>query len=171
MKNFFLILFCLIIQSTSAQPPDVPNIDSLKTEEEFAYYENKLLLCIEWLRMNPLTQDYELRIRTGAFIRYWTSKTPTLTLKINHKISSPILKEKDFPYTADIYMAYYSGMLEYQLNNPDETDPFIIQSKGVENVLQLYFYNKEILKKSEAIQEFLQLSESNELEEWIRRKI
>ncbi|MBN1181832.1 MAG: hypothetical protein JXB49_06065 [Bacteroidales bacterium] len=171
MKNLILIFCILTTQVCIAQPPDVPNIDSLKTDEDYIYFEEKLLLCIEWLRMNPLDKDYELRIRTGAFIRYWTTTTPTLTLTINRKVAAPILQETEFRYTADVYMAYYTGMLEYQLNNPDEDNQYIIQSKGVENVLQLYYYNKELLKDCRAIQEFLRLSETNELKDWIRKKI
>ena len=172
MRYCFAVLLALFLfSSLPAQPPDVPNIDSLTTAEDFKYYEDKILLCIEWLRSTPLNEFPQLRIRIGEFVRYWTEETPTLTLVRKGKIAYPILVETKYRYTPDIYMAYYTGMLEHLILYPEDDDQYNIQASGVENVLYLYYYNKELLKDSEAIKLFLKLSEEGKLEKWIRRRI
>lgn len=171
MKRLFPVIFIAFFPLCSAQNPHVPDINSLKTEDDFAYYENEIRKCIEWLRIHPIPEDYPLRIRVSAFIRYWTTGTPTLTLIINTRVARPILKESDHPYTTDIFMAYYTGMLEYQIDNPGDTDTLTIQRKGIANVLQLYYYNKDILEDSEAIRFYLELSRNKELENWIDSKL
>ena len=155
---------------------NLPDEWDFKKETDFAQYEEVIIECINWLSNTPIESNKLLRNKAIKFINDWVRETPTLLVHPYCRVSNWIFKDiknddKRERYGVELFMAYNTGMVKYLIENKESSDLTDVQMAGIKNVLRLYKKNSEIISDSKAVQNFINLKETGELDSWIEKKL
>lgn len=82
----FIITLFAAISMTSQTKFDLPQNIELKTDSDYAKYENDISSAAKWLEETDLNQETEKRKQIDTFIIKWVSGTPNVTVEMNQSL-------------------------------------------------------------------------------------
>ncbi len=169
MKKIVILLYIFIILgSVFAEPLVLPDSYRLETQEDFDYYEEKIIDCINWYVTAPLDAEPEFRQNLKTFVLIWLTENPSIKINMNTDVLEPVLKDEDYQFNPEIVFSYLCGMAKYAiLNTEEEYDPVEEQYSGILSALFMLQNNMTILYGSRGLETYLLLENTEELRNWI----
>ncbi len=137
--------------------------DLLKTKEDYVKYESVIVDGYRWLMETPVDKYEENRRAVSMFILQWIAGSS----KVSVKLSEKIVTYGDCPECVMIFMSSWAN---YVLKTKDNNE-FKGTMEGTKSVIQFYKKNKKLLGKNEAIEKYIELQNSNKLEEYIKSNL
>ncbi|WP_127844580.1 tetratricopeptide repeat protein [Psychroflexus aestuariivivens] len=119
----------------------------LKTKEDYAKYESKVIEDINWIMNTPLKKDSQTRKEKSAFLIKWMSGSPTVSIELVSGIV-PL-------GCADCLMSFMSGWTKYSLENDYSDNKVNCAIAGVEYAIEFYENNKSELGKNSDMEKLI----------------
>jgi hypothetical protein len=165
--KFLLTLLCLICASPSvfAQEFTVPSLDGMKTEADYAKYEQDVIACANWLENTPLNKDREKRVSANAFIMKWISGTPNVSVGLDANVISTLADKNEL-----LLVLFISGWARYSLQNNYSKDNQKGYFEGLKSLINVYKKGIDI-RKDKDVEKFVELEEKGELEKWVSENV
>ena len=134
----------------------------LKTKEDFAKYETKVIEYINWLMDNPLNQKREIRKEKSAFLIKWMTGSPTVTIEL---VSGIVPME-----CAECLLSFMSGWTKYSLENNYSKNKIDCALAGAEYAIEFYEKNKSELGKNSDMKKLIKQKKKGKLKKHIESK-
>jgi hypothetical protein len=134
----------------------------LKTKEDFAKYETKVIEDINWLINTPLNQDKQTRKDKNAFLIKWITGSPTVSIEL---VSGIVPLE-----CAECLLSFMSGWTKYSLENDYSKNKIDCALAGAEYAIKFYEKNKFELGKNADMDKLIKLKNKRKLKKYIESK-
>ncbi len=163
-KLLCLLLFSVVFSNAFTQELNIPAIDDIKSEADYARYEKDVIACANWLENTPLNQDREKRTSANAFMVKWISGSPAVSIGIDEMVTK--LADKN----EQLLVLFMSGWTRYALENNYSKDSQKGYFEGLKSVINVYKKGIDI-KKDKDVEKLVELQEKGELETWVKDNV
>jgi len=157
----FVITLFAAISATSQTKFDLPQNIELKTESDYAKYENDIISAAKWLEETDLNQETDKRKQVDVFIIKWMSGTPKITVELSESLIKLYGENNELMV---LYMASYSA---YSLENENANKTAAIKA-GIVSMINVYKKGISI-KKSKEMEKAIKAFDQNKLDEYIAK--
>lgn len=162
MKKLIITLVFITftaISMSSQTKFDLPENIVLKTESDYAKYENDIISAAQWLEENDLDKDIEKRKRVDVFIIQWVSGTPNVTVEMNESLI------KLYDENSELLVLYMASYSKHLLENKNDDKKSAIKT-GLISMINVY--KKGIaISKSKEMEKAIKAFDQNKLDEYI----
>ena len=135
----------------------------LKTKEDYAKYEPKVLEDINWLLNTPLNREVQKRKEINTFLMQWLTGSPSVSIELSEKV----VTYTDCP---DCLMIFLCGWTKYALST-SHYNKLDANLAGTESVIDFYAKNKNTTGKNKSIEKLIKLRKKGKLKDYIRASI
>lgn len=163
-KLLSLLLVCVALGNAYAQDLNIPAIDDIKSEADYARYEKDVIACANWLENTPLNQDREKRTQANAFMVKWISGSPAVSIGIDEMVTK--LADKN----EQLLVLFMAGWTRYALENNYSKDSQKGYLEGLKSVINVYKKGIDI-KKDKDVEKLAELQGKGELEAWVKDNV
>lgn len=134
----------------------------LKTKEDFAKYETKVIEDIDWLMNTPLNQKSQTRKEKSAFLIQWLTGSPTVSIEL-----VPGIVPLDSP---ECLVSFMGGWTKYSLKNNYSKNKIDCALAGAESAIEFYEKNKSELGKNSDMKKLIKQKNKGKLKKYIKSK-
>ena len=152
-----LTTFCMTAQTNFNLPENI----ELKSQSDYAKYEDDIIEAAKWLEATDLNVDTDKRKKVNAFIIQWLSGTSKITIEIDEPLMELCGENNQLLV---LYMASYSS---HFLQNPSATKTAATKA-GIISMINVY--KKDIaIEKSKEMQKAVKAFDQNKLDGYIEK--
>ena len=163
MKRLFITLALFIVTFASqAQNVEIPDEISLITPEDFKNSEDLLLQSIEWLNETPIDKQTKKRKEINGFVMRWLTESPSVSIEVKEGLA-PL-------GCPDCLMAFLTGWTKYSLENNYSKNKVNCALAGIENSIELYTKNKDVIGKNSEIEKLIKKQRKGKLRDFVESK-
>ena len=168
---FFLSIITLLQLNIIAQNFEIPKEIKLETKDDYINLEQDIVKAVGWLIENPADKQIEKRTQIFFFISKWVKNNPYFTFDTSNEIAT-------FLDSTDCIAIFMGGMAKYSIESKDYSNKYNKNLEGVKAVIEFYKGNLKFFKKNrylknvkKSIEKYIELQESNTLEEFIKNNL
>ncbi|RYG34505.1 MAG: hypothetical protein EOO01_32205 [Chitinophagaceae bacterium] len=166
MKKLILFAaFAVVAQTAMAQEYAVPANYKLESAADYPRYEKDVVKAIDWLQHTPPGAS-DKKQKATAFIVQWISGSPDVTINVDAGLTNEVSANPEMS------VIYLCGCLRYALLNPTAQGNHVkVNTAGVEQVIDYYQRNKDLLKHDPKIDALNKKYNNKTLESYVKGKM
>lgn len=166
MKNLILtisLIFFLSISLNAQTKFEIPENLSLKTNSDYAKYNNDVVNAAKWLEETDLDKETAKRKQVNAFIIQWVSGTPDISVDITERLT------KLYGENTELMVLYLASYSRNYIENKDATK-FTAMKAGLISIINVYKKGTDIVKNKE-MNKAVKANDNNLLDKFITENL
>jgi hypothetical protein len=164
MRKISLMLIILTISfGLFSQDFEIPKNPKLETDENYAFYEQDIINCVNWLMNTPIKEQTEKRRDANAFLLMWLTGSPNVNIEINQQIVTFMAS------SPELLMIFMGGWAKNALETKEPKNKIAGNLAGIEAVIEFYTKNKLKMGKDKNVEKYVKMKETGTLKEFIEK--